>query len=109
MTTTQLTQILLVEDNPADARLIEEYVIEQSWPNIEPDRPSIEHVERLEAARDTLTDDIDFVLLDLGLPDSTGVETLETIQREMDFSDRGSRPSTAGVGHTGYLVFGRAP
>ncbi|GAB7008811.1 methyltransferase domain-containing protein [Halorubrum trueperi] len=38
-----------------------------------------------------------------------GVETLETIQREMDFSERGSRPSTAGVGHTGYLVFGRAP
>jgi tRNA (adenine57-N1/adenine58-N1)-methyltransferase len=37
------------------------------------------------------------------------IETLETIQREMDFSDRGSRPSTAGVGHTGYLVFARAP
>lgn len=37
------------------------------------------------------------------------VETLETIQREMEFSDRGSRPSTAGVGHTGYLLFGRAP
>ena len=38
-----------------------------------------------------------------------GIETLETISREMDFSDRGSRPSTAGVGHTGYLVFARAP
>jgi len=38
-----------------------------------------------------------------------GIETLETIQREMDFSDRGSRPSTAGVGHTGDLVFARAP
>ncbi len=38
-----------------------------------------------------------------------GIETLETIQREMDFSERGSRPSTAGVGHTGYLVFARAP
>ncbi|TKX79852.1 tRNA (adenine-N1)-methyltransferase [Halorubrum sp. SD626R] len=38
-----------------------------------------------------------------------GIETLETIQREMEFSDRGSRPSTAGVGHTGYLVFARAP
>jgi tRNA (adenine57-N1/adenine58-N1)-methyltransferase len=25
----------------------------------------------------------------------------------MDFDDRGSRPSTAGVGHTGYLVFAR--
>jgi len=35
------------------------------------------------------------------------VETLETIQREMEFDDRGSRPSTAGVGHTGYLAFGR--
>lgn len=35
------------------------------------------------------------------------VETYETIQREMDFDDRGSRPSTAGVGHTGYLTFGR--
>jgi tRNA (adenine57-N1/adenine58-N1)-methyltransferase len=36
-----------------------------------------------------------------------GVETLETIQREMDFDERGSRPSTAGVGHTGYLTFAR--
>lgn len=35
------------------------------------------------------------------------IETLETIQREMDFDDRGSRPSTAGVGHTGYLTFAR--
>jgi tRNA (adenine57-N1/adenine58-N1)-methyltransferase len=38
-----------------------------------------------------------------------GVETLETIQREMDFDERGSRPSTAGVGHTGYLTFARNP
>ena len=35
------------------------------------------------------------------------IETLETIQREMDFDERGSRPSTAGVGHTGYLTFAR--
>jgi tRNA (adenine57-N1/adenine58-N1)-methyltransferase len=35
------------------------------------------------------------------------IETLETIQREMDFDDRGSRPSTGGVGHTGYLTFAR--
>lgn len=41
---------------------------------------------------------------DVGLSD---IETLETIQREMDFDDRGSRPSTAGVGHTGYLTFAR--
>lgn len=37
------------------------------------------------------------------------VETLETIQRGMDFDDRGSRPSTRGVGHTGYLTFARTP
>jgi tRNA (adenine57-N1/adenine58-N1)-methyltransferase len=35
------------------------------------------------------------------------VETFETIQRRMEFGERGSRPSTAGVGHTGYLLFGR--
>ena len=37
------------------------------------------------------------------------VTTHETIQREMEFTERGSRPSTAGVGHTGYLVVARAP
>jgi tRNA (adenine57-N1/adenine58-N1)-methyltransferase len=36
------------------------------------------------------------------------VRTYETLQREMDFDERGSRPSTASVGHTGYLVFTRA-
>lgn len=41
---------------------------------------------------------------DVGL---SGVETFETIQRRMDFDERGSRPSTAGVGHTGYLTFAR--
>jgi tRNA (adenine57-N1/adenine58-N1)-methyltransferase len=35
------------------------------------------------------------------------VRTLETIQREMSFDERGSRPSTAGVGHTGFLTIGR--
>ncbi|MFB6174245.1 MAG: methyltransferase domain-containing protein [Halobacteriales archaeon] len=37
----------------------------------------------------------------------SGIETYETIQREMDFDERGSRPSTAGVGHTGYLTVAR--
>ena len=35
------------------------------------------------------------------------VRTLETIQREMQFDDRGSRPATAGVGHTGFLTVAR--
>lgn len=37
----------------------------------------------------------------------TGIETVETIQRAMEFDTRGSRPSTKGVGHTGYLTFAR--
>ncbi|QZA89779.1 tRNA (adenine-N1)-methyltransferase [Salinarchaeum sp. IM2453] len=41
---------------------------------------------------------------DVGL---RNIETVETIQREMDFDDRGSRPSTRGVGHTGYITFAR--
>jgi tRNA (adenine57-N1/adenine58-N1)-methyltransferase len=48
--------------------------------------------EAVEAARDA------------GLSD---VRTQETIQRPMDFDDRGSRPATGGVGHTGYLTFAR--
>ncbi|MGB9961909.1 MULTISPECIES: methyltransferase domain-containing protein [Halobacterium] len=43
---------------------------------------------------------------DAGLVD---IDAMETIQRRMDFDDRGSRPSTAGVGHTGYLLFARNP
>ncbi len=35
------------------------------------------------------------------------VRTVETIQRRMQFDDRGSRPSTGPVGHTGYLTYGR--
>jgi tRNA (adenine57-N1/adenine58-N1)-methyltransferase len=37
------------------------------------------------------------------------VRAEETIQRELDVDERGTRPSTKGVGHTGYLVFARNP
>ena len=39
--------------------------------------------------------------------DLTDVTTHETIQRSMQFDDRGSRPDTRGVGHTGYLTVAR--
>ncbi|ELY70869.1 methyltransferase domain-containing protein [Natrinema versiforme] len=41
---------------------------------------------------------------EVGLADVT---TRETIQREMQFDERGSRPTTAPVGHTGYLTVAR--
>jgi len=37
----------------------------------------------------------------------SAVEAVETIQRELTVDDRGTRPSTGGVGHTGYLIFAR--
>lgn len=39
----------------------------------------------------------------------SNISTYETIQREMEFDDRGSRPTTRGVGHTGYLTLARNP
>ncbi len=53
----------------------------------------------VESARET-----HLAAADAGL---TAVETYETIQRRMTFDDRGTRPTTAGVGHTGYLTFAR--
>lgn len=35
------------------------------------------------------------------------IRTYETIQREMVFDERGSRPTTAPVGHTGFITIGR--
>lgn len=37
------------------------------------------------------------------------VRCVETIQRTLDVDDRGTRPSTLPVGHTGYLTFARRP
>ena len=39
----------------------------------------------------------------------TDVRAIETIQRELDVGERGTRPDTRPVGHTGYLVVGRRP
>ena len=37
----------------------------------------------------------------------TMVVTIETIEREISFSDRGTRPATARVGHTGFITIVR--
>ena len=64
--------VLLVEDNPGDARLFTELVRDTGagqW--------KLVHVDRLSAALDRLTrEPFDVILLDLSLPDADGLETL---------------------------------
>ena len=70
-------RILMVEDDPGDARLIREHLVG--------DRNDVEvfqlvHVDRLALALESLdTTGLDVVLLDLSLPDSQGIATLITV------------------------------
>lgn len=70
--------LLLVEDDADDARFVERLLTEFRGGT---DRPieveHVEHVESLAAGLDRVDAETDVVLLDLGLPDSTGVETVE--------------------------------
>jgi PAS domain S-box-containing protein len=64
-------RILLVEDNPGDARLIQEMLAETEDSSFK-----IEWVSQLSQGLERLTQgNIDLVILDLGLPDSQGLET----------------------------------
>jgi PAS domain S-box-containing protein len=68
--------VLLVEDNPGDARLIREALDADpltAW--------SIESVERLASAVDAVCRGaVDVVVLDLGLPDSEGLASVEVLR-----------------------------
>ncbi len=39
--------------------------------------------------------------------DSVDVRTVETLEREISFTERVSRPATARVGHTGFITIAR--
>ncbi len=76
--------VLLVEDNPGDAKLVEHHLREGSSGPLSDD-VSLTQVERLHDAVSTLEERrYDLVLLDLGLPETTGIETLERIDREVE-------------------------
>jgi two-component system cell cycle sensor histidine kinase/response regulator CckA len=71
--------VLLVEDNPADARFIQEML--KGAPQGLFD---LAHAEELRAALAALRDPaFDVLLLDLGLPDSQGLETLARVQAQI--------------------------
>ncbi len=67
----KITHILLVEDNPGDARLVREMLAEAGG-----DSFAVDWVSSLSEALEHLArGGIDLVLLDLGLPDSQGLDT----------------------------------
>lgn len=70
-----LTKILLVEDSLAEARLIQEYLQSSSLENY-----TLETVNRLARAIEWLQQDsADVIMLDLSLPDSQGLRSLDIL------------------------------
>jgi diguanylate cyclase (GGDEF)-like protein/PAS domain S-box-containing protein len=68
--------LLLVEDNPGDARLLREMFDEQGSHKTE-----LTHVERVSDAEKHLSErEVDIVLLDLGLPDAQGVGAVRRVR-----------------------------
>jgi signal transduction histidine kinase len=73
--TTSPIRILLVEDNSADALLLQHTLGEAGWESFR-----VKHVERMDAALRYLAQDAyDAVMLDLSLPDSRGLETIAQV------------------------------
>ncbi|MCC5940836.1 MAG: PAS domain S-box protein [Balneolaceae bacterium] len=70
-------RVLLIEDNPGDALLVEEYLEEYIL------RPDLKHVERFQKAKPLITDgneNYDIILLDLTLPDISKEQLIENIK-----------------------------
>ena len=87
MMTADGLSVLLVEDNPGDVRLIEEMLrdAEKLLQRVAVGASTanglqVHHEDHLAASLEWLSETtVDVILLDLGLPDSTGLETLATM------------------------------
>jgi two-component system cell cycle sensor histidine kinase/response regulator CckA len=105
-------KLLLVDDNPAQARLLHEMLKEAPSENIE-----LKLADRLDSAFDAIRGDPpDVVLLDLGLPDSQGIDTLLKAQKAFPaipfvvltgLDDQGFAVEAVRAGAQDYLVKGR--
>lgn len=91
-------RLLLVEDSQSDARLVRETIREVGWPAVGDGglqtSPPVDHVERLSDAIDRLDGDVVVVLLDLDLPDSSGVDTVDALMEHV-----GRTPVVVLTGH----------
>jgi PAS domain S-box-containing protein len=72
------TRVLLIEDDPRDSRLVTEMLGAARGASF-----TVQHAEFLAEGLAFLADDgADVVLLDLGLPDSEGLETFDRVHKE---------------------------
>jgi CheY-like chemotaxis protein len=71
--------LLLVEDNPADADLVTEYL---DGPDGESEFQVIHATRRADAVRVLREQRVDVILLDLSLPDGQGLSTLQVMREE---------------------------
>src|SRR5690349_6567570 len=75
-------RLLLVEDNPADARVVERHLKEAGLAQV-----FIEVVQTAAAAAQRLSEvEFDLVLLDLGLPDASGLQALRALRAVADLT-----------------------
>jgi MinD-like ATPase involved in chromosome partitioning or flagellar assembly/CheY-like chemotaxis protein len=71
----KIMKVLLIEDNPGDARLIREMLAQERGATLD-----LERADRLSAGLERLAaGPIDVVLLDLSLPDSQGLDTFARV------------------------------
>ena len=105
-------KVLLVEDNPGDARLVQILLDE-----VEATRFEITHAESLEGAFGRLdAGSFDIILVDLSLPDSSGLQTVERVRNRVSDvavvvlsgqDDEETALQALEIGAEDYLVKGR--
>jgi PAS domain S-box-containing protein len=82
----KILNILLIEDNPGDARLLEELLKERSSNDSPVHQFKLIWAEQLTAGLTKLQEsNIDILLLDLSLPDSTGLDTFHKVYKEASY------------------------
>jgi two-component system, cell cycle response regulator len=105
-------QVLLLEDNPGDARLLREMFSQES-----PDSYHLTHLSRMSDAEIHLAKGgVDIVLLDMGLPDGHGLELLRRARAAAPgaaiivltgFDDEALRSEAIKQGAQDYLIKGQ--
>jgi signal transduction histidine kinase len=77
--TSERLSILVVEDNVADVDLVREMLVDAGPVAAGAVAPEVHHVETLRQALAAAGAPYDVVLIDLGLPDASGLEALESL------------------------------